>query len=144
MLKRKLLTLIFATLLSISLLASWFVLTEGEELIAFFPMALFVSWIAIPAILLYGLPVSFLSEKLTKQFANRQRICWSLVIHVIFGIGFIFFIGLLFETQTVLTDFNQFWRSYGIIFMASILTSVCFWGVDESLRYCSILKSTNH
>ena len=61
-LKRKLLTLIVASLLSISLITPWFVFTEGEELIAFFPMALFISRVALPVILLYGIPVSFISE----------------------------------------------------------------------------------
>ncbi|MFJ7935645.1 hypothetical protein [Sporosarcina sp. NPDC096371] len=143
MLKRKILTLIFASLLSISLISSWFAYADGEELKALFPMAFFISWIAIPAILLYGLPVSFLSEKLTEQFSNNQRICWSFVIHVIFGFGFVFIAGLLFESQTLLWDFNQFWRSYEIIFIASIITSVCFWVIDESLRTCPLIKKTN-
>ena len=143
MLKRKVLTLIFASLLSILLIAAWFVYADGEELLAVFPMAFFISWIAIPVILLYGLPVSFISEKLTERFLNNQRICWSFIIHVLFGLGFVFIIGLLFESQTLLQDFNQFWRSYEMFFIASIITSVCFWVIDESLRICLLIKKTN-
>ena len=143
MIKRKVFTLIFASLLSILLIAAWFVYADGEELLAVFPMAFFISWIAIPAILLYGLPVSFISEKLTERFLNNQRICWSFIIHVLFGLGFVFIIGLLFESQTLLQDFNQFWRSYEMFFIASIITSVCFWLIDESLRICLLIKKTN-
>lgn len=143
MLKRKVLTLIFASLLSILLIAAWFVYADGEELLAVFPMAFFISWIAIPVILLYGLPVSFISEKLTERFLNNQRICWSFIIHVLFGLGFVFIVGLLFESQTLLQDFNQFWRNYEIFFIASIITSVCFWLIDESLRICLLIKKTN-
>ncbi|WP_339251040.1 hypothetical protein NSQ43_13640 [Sporosarcina sp. FSL W8-0480] len=135
MLKRKILTLILASLLSILLIAAWFVYADGEELLAVFPMAFFISWFAIPVILLYGLPVSLLSEKLTKRHSNNKRICWSFVIHIIFGLGLIFIVGLLFESQTLLQDFSQFWRSNEIFFIASIITSICFWIIDESLRF---------
>ncbi|MDW0117159.1 hypothetical protein QTL97_09440 [Sporosarcina thermotolerans] len=141
MLKRNILTLTFASLLSILLIAAWFVYADGEELLAVFPMAFFISWFAIPVILLNGLPVSLLSEKLTKRFSNNQRICWSFVIHAIFGLGFIFIVGLLFESQTLIRDFSQFWRSYEMFFIASIITSICFWVIDECLRFCLAKKA---
>ncbi|WP_214482263.1 hypothetical protein [Bacillus sp. SM2101] len=142
MLKRKILTLIFASLLSISLIAFWFVFTDGEELIAFFPLALWISLIAIPVILIYGLPVSFLSEKLTKQFTNNKRIFWALVIHVVFGFGFVFIAGLIFETEMLIWDFIQFWRKYEVFLFPSLVTSICFWGVDEVIRFYSLIKDT--
>ena len=115
MLKRKIVTTILATLLSILLIAAWFAYADGEGLLAVFPMAFFISIIAIPAILLYGVPVSFLSEKLTAKFSNKKRIYSALAIHILFGFAFIFIVGLLFDTQELLSDFNQFWRSNEII-----------------------------
>ena len=138
--EKKILTFIFASLLSIILIAAWFVYADGEELLAVFPMAFFISPIAIPAILLYGLPVSFLAEKSTEQFTNNQRIFSSFVIHIFFGLGFVFIVGLLLEYQMLLQDFNRFWRSYEMFFIASIITSVCFWVIDESLRTCFLKK----
>lgn len=143
MLKRKLLTLFLGSLVSISLIASWFVFADGEELIAFFGMALTIGLVAIPAILLYGIPVSFLSDKITKSFSNYQRIGWSLVIHVFFGISFVFIAGLLFETKMLLTDFSRFWQYYEFIFIASVFTAICFWIVDQGIKYCRLIKNTN-
>jgi hypothetical protein len=143
MLKRKILTLFISTISSIILIASYFTLVEGEGLLAIFPMTIFVSLIAIPAILLYGLPIHLLSEKLTSSFSSIYRIVWSFLIHIIFGVSFVFIVGLLFETQILLTNFNSFWKSYEIIFIASIGISVCFWLVDEGLKYCNLRKMAN-
>src|SRR4051812_24194357 len=111
MLKRKIITAIFATLLSIFLIAAWFAYADGEGLLAVFQMAFFISVIAVPAILLYGVPVSFLSEKVTERLSNKQRIFSSFAIHALFGFAFIFIVGLLFDTRELFSDFNQFWRS---------------------------------
>lgn len=140
MLKRKILTLLVSTLCSIFFIASYFALAEGEGLLAIFPMAVFISWIAIPAILLYGFPINVLSEKLTSSISSNYRIIWSFLIHIIFGVSFVFIVGLLFEAQMLLTNFNTFWNSYEIIFIASIGISICFWIVDEGLKCCHLRK----
>ena len=109
---------------------------DGEGVLAIFPMALFISWIALPVILLYGFPISLLSEKLTNSITSNYRILWTLLIHLVFGISFIFIVGVLFETQIILTDFSAFWNSYEVIFIASIGVSLCFWLIDEGLKCC--------
>ena len=143
MLKRKVITAIFATLLSIFLIAAWFAYADGEGLIAVLPMTVFISMVAVPAILLYGVPVSFLSEKVTEGLSNKKRIFSSFAIHVLFGFAFIFFVGLLFDTQELFSDFNQFWRSNEIIIFASLVTSICFWLIDEGVRACSFIERTD-
>lgn len=134
MFKRKFITLIFSTLLSMILIAVFFVIADGEELSLIFPIAFSISGIALPTILLYGLPISLISEKLTSSFSKIQRIFWSFLIHIFFGAIFVFIVGLLFETQTLLTNFNDFWNSYSIIFIPSIVISLFFWIVDECIR----------
>ena len=54
MFKRKFITLIFSTLLSMILIAVFFVIADGEELSLIFPIAFSISGIALPTILLYG------------------------------------------------------------------------------------------
>ena len=136
MLKRKILTLFISTICSIFLMATVYAFMDGEGVLAIFPMALFISWIALPVILLYGFPISLLSEKLTNSITSNYRILWTLLIHLVFGISFVFIVGVLFETQIILTDFSAFWNSYEVIFIASIGVSLCFWFIDEGLKCC--------
>ena len=143
MLKRKILTLFISTICSIFLIAAVYAFVDGEGFLAIFPMALFISWIALPVIFLYGFPVSLLSEKLTSSISSNYRMLCSLLIHIIFGVSFVFIAGLLFETQTLLTNFNAFWNSYEVIFIASIGISLCFWFIDEGLKCCKLKKIVN-
>ncbi len=143
MFKRKILTLFIATICSIFLIATVYAFVDGEGVLAIFPMALFISWIALPAILLYGFPISLLSEKLTNSITSNYRILWSLFIHIVFGISFVFIVGILFETQTLLTNFSAFWNSYEVIFIASIGVSIWFWFIDEGLKCCKLRRIVN-
>src|SRR4051812_4591639 len=45
---------------------------------------------AIPIILLYSLPISSLSDHVTKKLVGKHRIFISLFIHLFFGFSFIF------------------------------------------------------
>jgi hypothetical protein len=142
LIRRKLLTLIIATFVSISTITIWFIISDDEGMSAFLPMGYLISLFALPAILLYGLPVSFLSEKLTKSDASNWRMVKTFIIHFFFGMSYIFIAGFIQSDRTLFTDINQFWRSNEMYFIASTLTSIFIWGIDEILRLCPKFKST--
>lgn len=137
MLKRRVFTVISATILSVSLISFWFIFTEGENITSFFQLALLIILYAFPVILLYGLPVSLLSEKITKGCSDRKRMWMSFIIHVSLGMGFIFIVGFIFEFRMLVTELSRFWQIYIDMFIASALTTIIFWAIDEGTRcYC--------
>ncbi|MBO8155089.1 MAG: hypothetical protein H0Z32_01400 [Bacillaceae bacterium] len=135
--KRRVFTVISATILSVSLISFWFIFTEGENITSFFQLALLIILYAFPVILLYGLPVSLLSEKITKGCSDRKRMWMSFIIHVSLGMGFIFIVGFIFEFRMLVTELSRFWQIYIDMFIASALTTIIFWAIDEGTRcYC--------
>ncbi|TCT17586.1 hypothetical protein EDD68_1274 [Melghiribacillus thermohalophilus] len=135
MFKRKVFTVVSATMISVSLMSFWFIFTEGENITSFFQLAFFISLYAFPVILLYGLPVSLLSEKITKGSSDRKRMWMSFMIHAAFGMGFIFLVGLIFEFSMLVTGLSRYWQIYMDMFIASTLTAIIFWAIDEGVRY---------
>lgn len=97
MFKRLALKFIVSALFSISFIALYFTVSEKEGFLAFFPMMLFVSYLALLLMLFYALPVSILSDKWTKSLSERVRMGTSFFLHVGFGGLFVFVIGPLFE-----------------------------------------------
>lgn len=135
MIKRKVLTLLIASLISIILITLYFTLRDKEGLIGFFHMSILITYFVVPISILYGFPVSLLAERLSRAFTSTKRMGLSLLIHLSFGVSFIFLFGFLFDNDYLLHDFSNFWREYEWFFMASLLTSICFWVVDEIVRY---------
>ncbi|MCT2535310.1 hypothetical protein NC661_21120 [Aquibacillus koreensis] len=137
MFKRKLITLFLASILSISLISSYYVVTDGAP---FFSVVSVIGLFAAPFLLLYGLPVSCLSDKLTELLYGKSRLGLSFVLHVSFGFSFLFIVGFIFDSQSILTDFGQFFTMNRDIFIASIFTSVCFWTIDEGIKVCPLIE----
>lgn len=140
MFKRQALKFLVSALFSISIIALFFTVSEKEGFIAFFPMMLFVSYLALPLMLFYALPVSLLSDKWTKSLSERMRMIASFLLHLGFGGIFVFVIGPLFEPDIFFQDFPDFWRMYEIFFFAAVFSSFCFWLIGEGVRYCDRIK----
>lgn len=103
----------------------------------------FVLFITAPIIFVYGLPVSILSDTLTKKFKKNVRSWSALFIHLLFGMMFVFLYGLLMARGEFLQNMNGYWNEADFYFYCSVLTSVLFWGVDEMLRRSiSLMKAT--
>lgn len=106
----------------------------------FFAMMFLIGSFVLPISILYGLPISLLAEKWTKNLTSVKRIALSLLIHVSFGAAFIFIFGALFDSINLFANFTSFWREYEWFFNAALLTSICFWGANEFLRFNRNIK----
>jgi hypothetical protein len=132
MFKRKLLGLVITSIVTVAFIIILF--SEGEMPVELFSMIGAISLFVLPGVLLYGLPVSVLSDKLTKSLNGFKRVLLSLVIHLFFGLSFVFIIGIFIAPENLFTSFNQFWRDAYLFFAFSTLVSLLYWSVDEVLR----------
>ncbi|WP_010280806.1 hypothetical protein [Bacillus timonensis] len=120
MLVRKFLGFIITTLLTGLLLNLFFVIFDGYDNYNFFA-ALGVLLVGVaPFILLIGLPVSGLSDYLTKNLNGKQRKKKTFLIHIIFGL----LIGLILS----------FFFEHLFLIVITLLAALIFWIVDEILR----------
>src|SRR5690606_1272957 len=80
-----------------------------------------------PVILLYGVPVSILSDKINGRFNGVKRVLLSLFTHL--------FLGLSFPLFFILVDGSQL-NNGGNLYLvaAAVIPSFVFWGMDEVLR----------
>ena len=144
MVKRKLLAAsltIITFLIGFSLLLTFY---DGSGYSSFFLSFFFLSLWIVPAIIIYGLPVSFLSEKLTKKSPELWRIIFAFFIHVSFGALFIFIYGALFENNiNLFYEFNEFWEVYEGLIMPSLIGAGLFWIYDEVIRRTQSNQQTN-
>jgi glucan phosphoethanolaminetransferase (alkaline phosphatase superfamily) len=144
LMKRKLLA---ATFTSITLLVGFaliLALYDSSSYSTFFLSFFFLSLWIVPIIIIYGLPVSFLSEKLTKNLSKFWRITTAFVIHVSFGAGFIFIYGALFENNVnIFHEFNEFWEIYEELIIPSLISAGVFWIYDEVIRHTHFIQQTN-
>ena len=115
---RKFLGFILTTLLIAILLTIHFAITEGSSLL--FIGLLFTG--AFPFVLLIGVPVSFLSDYLTKNLNGKLRTIVALLIHSIFGL----LAGLVIVISNLLEGL--------IIVVSTIIAALIFWLIDEILR----------
>ncbi|MFD2118036.1 hypothetical protein ACFSTH_01440 [Paenibacillus yanchengensis] len=113
---RKFLGFIFTTSLIGIFLTVFFAITEGSSFLAI--GVLFTG--AFPFVLLIGVPVSFLSDYLSKNLKGIQRNIVALLIHSIFGLIAGLVISNLFESLFLV----------GVAIIAALI----FWLVDEILR----------
>ena len=113
---RKLLGFVLTTLLIGIFLTFLFAVTEGSSFLA---IGLLLTG-AFPFVLLIGVPVSFLSDCLTKKRNGKPRYIVALLIHSIFGLIAGLVISKLFESLFLV----------GVTIIAALI----FWLVDEILR----------
>ncbi|MFD1019511.1 hypothetical protein [Thalassobacillus hwangdonensis] len=86
---------------------------------------IFIFRVIFPYVLLYGVPVSFLSDFLTRRFTKENRIYAAFGIHLIFGLLFAPFYAFLIEENTYIIN---------MIFVGATMIAFCFWIIDEVLR----------
>ena len=115
---RKLLAFILTTFFIAILLTIFFAITEGSSLLV---IGIFFTG-ALPFVLLIGVPLSFLSDYLTKRLNGKPRTILAFLIHIIFGL----LAGLVIIMSNLLEGF--------IIVVATIIASLIFGLVDEVLR----------
>ncbi|UOQ46860.1 hypothetical protein MUN88_12230 [Gracilibacillus caseinilyticus] len=127
MIKRKLITVLLATPISLCFI---FAIIFGEwkqprELMVM--TGTFSLWIS-PIILVYGVPVTFLSDYLCKRFTENLRTLFAFLIHIFFGILF----GLLFPMGT--TQFSLLGVEINFATLFASITAIFFWMIDEVIR----------
>lgn len=115
---RKFLSLISTTFLTALFLTILSVILEGTNPLV---ISMFITG-AFPFILVIGVPVSFLSDCVTKKLDEKPRYIVALLIHSIFGLIAGLVIRYLFENE-------------GLLLVGITIIAACiFWLVDELLR----------
>jgi uncharacterized protein YacL len=114
---RKFLGFITTSLLSGLFLTYLMILNEGYEVFETLGIILMVS---TPFILLIGVPVSMLSDYLSKNLTGKERYTKAILIHIIFGLIIGLVISFIFESVFYL--------------ISSLIASFILWLVDEVLR----------
>ncbi|SOC45059.1 hypothetical protein [Ureibacillus acetophenoni] len=115
---RKFLGFIITTLLTGLFLNFYFAIMVGYDKL-FAALGVLLTGVA-PFILLMGLPVSILSDLLTKNLNSKQRYKKAFLIHIIFGLIIGLVLSLFFE--------------HLIIVVITLIATFIFWLVDEILR----------
>ena len=144
MFQRKIVVILISAFISVSLISSYFVWRDGEPAISFFLMSIVIGSFAVPAIALYGLPVTLLAERWTSKLSRVKQSILSLFIHVLFGVAFVFIIGLFLDPRLLFTNFDHFWSDLGIFFIPSVGTSICVWAVDQAMKCCVLINGERY
>ncbi|KMJ57242.1 hypothetical protein AB685_17730 [Bacillus sp. LL01] len=122
MIIRKLLTYFLACILVPALISVWSLPSISEFLGVFWLLFLY----GAPFLLLYGLPVSCLSDMVTQKISPSIRAFIAFVIHLFFGLILIFILHLFN---------NEAWDNLSRLFLiCSTVGSFLVWGIDEILR----------
>lgn len=133
MFKRKTCATFATSIVAPLLCLLWLSIFEGESITGMFSAYFFYAIYAIPLVLIYGLPVSCLSDFLTRKFVEARRIRVAFFIHVLFGLGFPFLFTLLLEPD--LYQSGNLFNDITFFFVwGSTLSSFVFWAVDEYIR----------
>jgi len=117
MILRKFLGFVLTTLLTGLFLTFLFAITDGIKLFLALGVLLASTF---PFVLLIGVPVSFLSDYLTRNLKDKQRYTKAFFIHIISGLLAGLVISFFFEGLLLV----------GVTLIASLI----FWSVDEFLR----------
>ncbi|WP_243300065.1 hypothetical protein [Bacillus litorisediminis] len=126
---RKLLVFFFTSIVSVPTIAYLF---NDYSLPANLGLLGFISLYVIPLILLYGVPISIFSDKVTLKISGFIRFVCAFFIHLFFGFVFACLFALItdFSLLTPLNDpIDRF------ILLGASGTSIVFWLIDELLRY---------
>lgn len=87
---RKCYALILTMIISVQIVGFCFMLIEESSMKEVPELILFTYVVGTPIILLYGVPVSILSDKLCKRFEGVKRSFFSFIIHFFAGFMFAF------------------------------------------------------
>ena len=128
---RKMIAFVCTVLISAPLVGSSFMIIEGSSIEEVPGLIFFTYMYAIPVTLLFGVPISILSDKWSKRFSGKKRMVSSFTIHLLSGVSFVLLFMLIFDSRFILTHFNSF-DLYFLV--ASTLISFVGWGMDEVLR----------
>ncbi|MEH7226753.1 hypothetical protein V7112_23390 [Bacillus sp. JJ1566] len=120
MLLREFSGFVITTLLTGLFLNLFFAIMDGFDNYNFFAALGVLLVSAAPFILLIGLPVSVLSDYLTKNLNGKQRNKKAFLIHIIFGL----IIGLVLS----------FFFEHLLLIVITLIAALIFWIVDEILR----------
>ncbi|GAA0451886.1 hypothetical protein [Alkalibacillus silvisoli] len=82
----------------------------------------------------FGVPTSVLSDVLTEKASPDKRSKLALILHTLFGMSFIFVLGLLADANSLFNDFAVFWSSMYLFFFSATLAAILFWTFDEWVR----------
>lgn len=120
MLKRKVLSAIFTAII-VSLIMALQVRLEGLT-------PPFILLYAIPAVFIYGLPVSVLSDIVTKKLYGFIRRVIAFFIHLFFGLVFNYLLNFYVLNEKGTTPFM------GPFGFAPVISAIVFFLLDEYLR----------
>lgn len=130
--KRKFLVYVFSAIVAtfVTLPISWsfpslsFMFFEDyfDSIIFFF---IFIQ----PFLILYALPVTLLSDCVTRNSVGKKRIFHAFLVHVSFGISFPLLFNLLMEGRIA-----QYFTEDRFLFIGATLTAITFWIIDEIIR----------
>ena len=106
-------------------------LIEGSTIQEVPALIAFTSMYIIPITLLFGIPLSILSDNMNKHFYGEKKVFSSLFVHLFFGTSVVIIFMLALDSRFILTDFNA-----GDLYflVASTIISFIGWGMDEILR----------
>ncbi|MGP4071487.1 hypothetical protein ACTWQB_02910 [Piscibacillus sp. B03] len=126
--KRKLLISLITSIISVPIVAYFF---NDFIFPAHFGLLGFVSLWVVPIILIYGIPVSFISDKVTQKKLGSKRMFYSLTIHLFLGTLFAYLFILIFDNRFIPSMAHPVDRT---LLLGSMVTAFVFWGVTEYLR----------
>lgn len=130
MIKRKVVTTLIATPLSVLVIFAVFFGEWRQPLELIVMTGTFSVWLS-PFILLYAVPVTFLSDFISKRLTGNSRTFLAFVVHLFFGVLFGFIIPMN-------TEFSFFGGEIDSAFIFASITALFFWIIDEILRKTTI------
>ncbi|UFU00027.1 hypothetical protein KO561_03415 [Radiobacillus kanasensis] len=126
MVKRKVITTILATPISLMFIFAFF-FGEWNRPFDLITMSGAFSLFLAPFILLYGVPVTFLSDYVCKQLTGIARTLTAFIVHLFFGVLF-GFIAPMDE------QFSLFGTEVNAASLSASITALFFWIIDELIR----------
>jgi len=132
MIKRKVVTSLTATPLSLLIIFAIFFGEWRQPLELIVMSGTFSIWLS-PFILLYAVPVTFLSDFITKRLTGNCRTFLALIVHLFFGVLFGFIIPLD-------SEFSFFGGEIDSAFIFASITALFFWIIDEIIRKRTTIK----
>jgi len=123
MIIRKTITTVLATVIAMFFLL--FVLFREPIGLDFFNTLLFSALMFAPFILFYGVPITFLSDYVTRHFPGTKRILFAFLFHIVSGMAFPVLFGLFGSLSS---------SEFKIMFIGATTFAFFFWVIDELLR----------
>ncbi len=121
MIKKKLVSTLLTAIITTLILALNVRFNGGTPSFLLFPYSLVF-------VMVYGLPVSVLSDLVTKKIHGFSRLTVAFIIHISFGLSFIYFLSLIEPDFGGLGPFDNL---YGV---TAVIGSIIFFVLDEYLR----------